>query len=375
MTWRTRTRTQALPDCCTSPGLNTVTTLLSTVFVLGVLIFVHELGHFLVAKWAGIKVERFSLGFPPKMIGKTVGETEYCLSWVPLGGYVKMAGENPEESEITGDPREFMSKSVGTRFWVIAAGPLMNFVAAVLIFIGVLWLHGRDVPDPNSVIVGPVIEDGPADQVGIQSGDAILAVDHVPVDSFPQMASLIHARPGDSIWVAWERGEDLYSAKLQTMTDTVTTESGADSVIGLIGVGMGFRTEKVGLGEAIVGGVGQTFAICGEMIKFLGRLASGGVSIKMVSGPVGIARIAGQVAQEGWYVLLNFMAVLSLNLAILNILPVPVLDGGHLLFHAYEAVTGRPPSDRALQVLMAGGLAAIITLMLFAITNDIWLCP
>lgn len=348
-----------------------MTTLLSTVFVLGVLIFVHELGHFLVAKWAGIKVERFSLGFPPKMIGKTVGETEYCLSWIPLGGYVKMAGENPEESEITGDPREFMSKSVGTRFWVIAAGPLMNFVAAVLIFIGVLWLHGRDVPDPNSVIVGPVVEDGPADQAGITSGDAILAVDHVPVDSFPQMASLIHARPGDSIWIAWERGDDLYSAKLQTMTDTVTTESGADSVIGLIGVGMGFRTEKVGLGEAIVGGVGQTFAICGEMIIFLGKLVSGGVSIKMVSGPVGIARIAGQVAQEGWYVLLNFMAVLSLNLAILNILPVPVLDGGHIVFLAIEKVRGRPLSLKQRAVAQQVGLVLLLLLIVTVTYHDI----
>ncbi|GAB4325490.1 MAG: RIP metalloprotease RseP [Candidatus Zixiibacteriota bacterium] len=348
-----------------------MTTILSTVFVLGVLIFVHELGHFLVAKWAGIRVERFSLGFPPKMIGKTVGETEYCISWVPLGGYVKMAGENPEESEITGDPREFMSKSVGTRFWVIAAGPLMNFIAAIVIFVGVLWLHGRDVPDPNSVVVGPVVKGGPADMVGIKSGDVIRAVDHVPVDSFPQMASLIHERPGDSIEIVWERGSELYSAKILTIVDTVPTNSGADSVIGLIGVGMGYRTEKVGLGEAIVGGVGQTFAICGEMIKFLGSLVSGQVSIKMVSGPVGIAQIAGQVAQEGWYVLLNFMAVLSLNLAILNILPVPVLDGGHIVFLAIEKLRGRPLSLKQRAVAQQVGLVLLLLLIVTVTYHDI----
>jgi regulator of sigma E protease len=182
-----------------------MTTLLSTVFVLGVLIFVHELGHFLVAKWAGIRVERFSLGFPPKMIGKTVGETEYCLSWIPLGGYVKMAGENPDEEEVTGDPREFMSKTIGQRSAVILAGPLMNFVTAMLIFIGVLFLHGRDVIDPDNVVIGPVVADGPADQIGLKRGDIIVAVDHDPVSSFETMASIIHARPGDSLDITWRR--------------------------------------------------------------------------------------------------------------------------------------------------------------------------
>ena len=159
-------------------------TVLATVFVLGVLIFVHELGHFVVAKWAGIRVERFSLGFPPKMIGKTVGETEYCISWVPLGGYVKMAGELPDEEEITGDPREFMSKSVGARSLVILAGPLMNFITAILILITVLWIHGRDVVDPNQIVVGPVEEGGPAKITGIETGDIILAVDNEKVTDF-----------------------------------------------------------------------------------------------------------------------------------------------------------------------------------------------
>ena len=180
-----------------------MTTVLSTVFVLGVLIFIHELGHFLVAKWAGIRVERFSLGFPPKMIGKTIGETEYCISWVPLGGYVKMAGENQDEEEVTGDPREFMSKTVGQRSLVILAGPLMNFFAAMLIFIGVLWIHGRDVVDPDNVVVGPVLAGSPAEQMGLKRGDVISAVDHEQVSTFADMASMIHALPGDSLDITW----------------------------------------------------------------------------------------------------------------------------------------------------------------------------
>ncbi len=349
-----------------------MTTALSTIFVLGVLIFVHELGHFLVAKWAGIKVERFSLGFPPKMIGKTVGETEYCISWVPLGGYVKMAGENPDEEEVTGDPREFMSKTVGQRSLVILAGPFMNFVTAMVIFIAVLWLHGRDAVDPNHVVVGPILADSPADQVGLKRGDLIVAIDHEPVTTFEEMASIIHGRPGDTLEIAWHRGEDIYSAKLRTMIDTLPTEAGTDTIVGMIGIGMGYTTESVGLGDAIVGGVKQTFGICGSMFQFLGRLITGQVSIKMVSGPVGIAQIAGQVAQEGWFVLLNFMAVLSLNLAILNILPIPILDGGHLVFLLAEKLRGgRPLSIRQRAIAQQVGLALLLLLIVTVTYNDI----
>lgn len=348
-----------------------MTTALSTIFVLGVLIFVHELGHFLVAKWAGIRVERFSLGFPPKMIGKTVGETEYCISWVPLGGYVKMAGENPDEEEVTGDPREFMSKTVGQRSLVILAGPMMNFVSAMVIFIAVLWLHGSDVVDPNNVVVGPVVAGSPAEHLGLKRGDVIVAIDHEPVTTFANMASVIHGLPGKTVEIAWRRGTDAYSAQVKTMVDTLPTEAGTDTIIGMIGVGMGYITEPVGFGDAITGGVKQTFGICGSMFQFLGRLISGKVSIKMVSGPVGIAQIAGQVAQEGWFVLLNFMAVLSLNLAILNILPIPILDGGHLVFLVAEKLRGRPLSIRQRAIAQQVGLALLLLLIVTVTYNDI----
>ncbi len=348
-----------------------MTTALSTIFVLGVLIFVHELGHFVVAKWVGIRVERFSLGFPPKMIGKTVGETEYCISWVPLGGYVKMAGENPDEEEVTGDPREFMSKTVGQRSLVILAGPMMNFVSAMVIFIGVLWLHGNDVVDPNHVVVGPVVAGSPAEQIGLKRGDVIVAVDHEPVATFENMASIIHGLPGRTVEITWRRGTDAYSAETRTMIDTLPTEAGTDTIVGMIGVGMGYITKPVGFGEAITDGVKQTFSLCGSMFQFLGRLITGKVSIKMVSGPVGIAQIAGQVAQEGWFVLLNFMAVLSLNLAILNILPIPILDGGHMVFLLAEKLRGRPLSIRQRAIAQQVGLALLLLLIVTVTYNDI----
>lgn len=348
-----------------------MTTALATIFVLGVLIFVHELGHFLVAKWSGIKVERFSLGFPPKMIGKTVGETEYCISWLPLGGYVKMAGENPDESEITGDPREFMSKSVGTRFLVIIAGPMMNFVAAFLIFIGVLWLHGRDVQDPNHVIIGPVIEDGPAHSVGITSGDEILTIAGEKITDFEQMASMIHRHPGDSLEIRWLHEGDLYAAMVKTRTDTVKTPTGADSVIGLIGVAQGFRTESVGLGSAIVGGVGQTYTLIKQTYIFLWKFFTLQISDDAVSGPVGIATIAGRAAREGFNVLMTFMAILSINLAVLNLLPVPVLDGGHVLFLAIEKIRGKALSIRTRAIAQQVGLVLLLALILKVTYNDI----
>jgi regulator of sigma E protease len=334
------------------------------------LIFIHELGHFIVAKWAGIKVERFSLGFPPKMVGKTIGETDYCISWLPLGGYVKMAGENPDEPS-TGDPREFMSKPVGVRSLVILAGPAMNFFAAVLIFIGVLWLHGRDMADPTQVIVGPVVAGGPADRIGIKTGDIIQAVDHQRVSDFDAMARLIHARPGDTVEVLWKHEGDLYSARFRTRVDTAKTTEGRDTIVGVIGIGMGYITQRVGFADAVSGGVRQTFDFCGEMVTFLGGLVSGSISIKNVSGPVGIAQIAGRVAREGWAVLLNFMAILSLNLALLNVLPVPILDGGHLVFLLLEKVRGKPLSMRQRAIAQQVGLMLLLLLIVTVTYHDI----
>lgn len=348
-----------------------MTTALATLLVLGVLIFVHELGHFLVAKWAGIRVERFSLGFPPKMIGFTRGETEYCISWVPLGGYVKMAGENPEESEITGDPREFMSKSVGVRSLVILAGPLMNFVAAILLFAMVFFFYGKPVADPSHVVVGPVIENSPAETIGLKEGDLILAIDHQRVTTFQEMAGFLGAKPGQSVDVVWRRGEDLYSAPVVTRIDTVKTAAGADSLVGRIGIGLGYITEPMNPLASLGAGFVQTIDVCRAMFKFLSDLLTGQVSIKMVSGPVGIAKMAGEVAREGFNMLMSFMALLSVNLAILNVLPVPILDGGHLLFLLIEKLRGRPLSIKQRAIAQQVGMVLLLMLIVTVTYHDV----
>lgn len=348
-----------------------MTTALATLLVLGVLIFVHELGHFLVAKWAGIRVERFSLGFPPKMIGFTRGETEYCISWVPLGGYVKMAGENPDESEVTGDPREFMSKSVGVRALVIIAGPLMNFLAAIALFALVFFFYGKPVADETRVIVGPVLEESPAQKIGLESGDHIVAIDGQKVSNFQDMAGIVNGKPGESVEVLWKRGDDIYSAPVVPRAETLKTEAGTDSTVGRIGIGMGFITEPMGPIASLTAGFNQTIDICAGMFQFLGGLFSGQVSIKMVSGPVGIAKMAGQVAREGFNTLMSFMAVLSVNLAILNVLPVPVLDGGHLVFLLIEKLRGRALSIKQRAIAQQVGMVLLLMLIVTVTYHDV----
>jgi regulator of sigma E protease len=346
-------------------------TALATLLVLGVLIFVHELGHFLVAKWAGIRVERFSLGFPPKMIGFTKGETEYCISWVPLGGYVKMAGENPEESEITGDPREFMSKSIGWRSAVILAGPMMNFITAILLFALVFFFYGRPVADETRVVVGPVIEGSPAQKIGLQTDDHIVSIDGQKVSSFQEMADIVSTKLAQQVTVLWKRGDDVFSAPVVTKVDTLKDVAGADSLVGRIGIGMGYIMEPMGPIASLGAGFKQTIDICGAMFKFLGGLVTGQLSIKMVSGPVGIAKMAGEVAREGFNMLMSFMAVLSVNLAILNILPVPILDGGHLLFLLIEKLRGRPLSIKQRAVAQQVGLVLLLMLIVTVTYHDV----
>ncbi len=348
-----------------------MTTALATLLVLGVLIFVHELGHFLVAKWAGIRVERFSLGFPPKMIGFTRGETEYCISWVPLGGYVKMAGENPEESEITGDPREFMSKSIGWRAAVILAGPLMNFITAILLFSLVFFFYGKPVADETKVIVGPVLPDSPAERVGLKTGDHIVAIDGQKVATFQEMAEIVSGKMQETVTVLWNRDDSVFSAPVVTKVDTLKNAAGEDSLVGRIGIGMGFINQTMGPFASLGAGVTQTIDICGAMFKFLGGLVSGQLSIKMVSGPVGIAKMAGEVAREGFNMLMSFMAVLSVNLAVLNVLPVPILDGGHLLFLLIEKLRGRPLSIKQRAVAQQVGLVLLLMLIVTVTYHDV----
>jgi regulator of sigma E protease len=350
-------------------------TFVSFIFVLGVLIFFHELGHFLVAKKVGIKVDRFSLGFPPNIFSRKYGETTYCIGIIPLGGYVKMAGENPDE-EATGAPSEFMSKSVAQRAAVIFAGPFMNYVLAIGILVGIYMFAGVPQYDPERILVGEMAEDGPAIQAGLQPDDQIIAIDGATVASFDSMRVQINRVVEAPVEVTWVRGTDTLLASIVTRRNELPNAQGGVDTVGEIGIGekiIGYR--KYGLVDAATNGFVTTHVILIETVRFLKQLVTGEVSAKMLGGPLFIAQQSGREARRGASRLFFFMALLSVNLAVLNVLPIPVLDGGHLIFLAIEKLKGSPMSMKARLVAQQVGMVALLALIVVVTYNDVlrWL--
>jgi len=347
-----------------------MTTILSTIFVLGVLIFIHELGHFVVAKRARIRVDRFSLGFPPFIIRKRVGETEYCIGLIPLGGFVKMRGENPDE-HATGAPDEFMSKSVGVRTAVVAAGPVMNFVLAWLILWGILFIQGESVTDPNHAVIGVVAADSPAQAAGLQAGDIVTSINGSPVTGFAEMAGLISREVEKPITITWLRDGQEMTATIVTASDESYNPKGEKIKIGKIGIGEQGEYRPMGFFSAGIYGFRETLVFVRMIGQFVWDLLTFKVSAKMIGGPVFIAQMAGQQAQLGISALLFFMAFLSVNLAILNVLPIPALDGGHLTFLLIEKIKGRPLTLNQRMVAQQIGLIFLILVIVMVTYNDI----
>ncbi len=347
-----------------------MTTILATIFVLGILIFFHELGHFIVAKWSGIFVEKFSLGFPPFIFKKKFGDTEYCIGAIPLGGFVKMAGENPDE-EVTGAPHEFMSKPVRVRTAVVFAGPFMNFILAWLILWGIFFIQGEFITDPDHAVIGQVSPDSPAMKAGLQEGDIILAVDGTAVHSFADMGKVISKRVEEPVTIDWQRDGENMSATVTTMRETTYNAKGDKIAVGMIGVGEKGTFKRLGFFTAAGMGFGRTLTFVKMIAKFVWDLVTMKVSAKMIGGPVFIAQAAGQQAQLGFGALLVFMSFLSVNLAILNVLPIPVLDGGHLLFLVVEKIKGSPMSMNHRMIAQQIGLAFLILVIVVVTYNDI----
>lgn len=346
-------------------------TLVSFVFVLGVLIFIHELGHFLIAKKVGIRVETFSLGFPPNIISKKIRETTYCIGLIPLGGYVKMAGDNPTEN-ITGEPWEFMSKSAFQRMAVILAGPLMNYVLAIVLLIGVFYFGGQPVVDEERVVVGEVVTGAPADEANLKPDDVIIAVDGVSVSDMDSVRVRINAKLREQVELTWiHEGDTITTSMVTTAAAVPNIEGGVDSVgiIGFVEKIQGY--EKLGLATSIKKGFVTTHLIVAGTAKLLKQLLTGQVSLKMIGGPVFIAQQSGKEAKKGAASLFFFMALLSVNLAILNVLPIPILDGGHLCFLAIEKIRGSPLSIKARVWAQQVGMVLILGLIVAITYNDI----
>lgn len=340
--------------------------LLPTIFVLGLLVLVHELGHFSLAKLVGIRVERFSLGFPPRLFGKKIGDTDYCISAVPFGGYVKMSGmidESMDTGNIKGEPYEFMSKPIWARFLVIFAGPAFNVFLAMVIFAGNIYFAG--ISEPVGPVVGMVFENMPAQQIGLQKGDVIKSINGQSVDSWDAMVTLIHAAKDHPISLEWVRNGKTFSSKVTPKLDIIQNA-------GMIGIGPETRLRKAGAFEAMGLGISSGWNLTMLVGRSFGLLFTGKVPFKeSLAGPVRIAKMAGDSARTGFASLLMFAAFLSLNLGILNLLPIPVLDGGHLVFLAIEGVIRRPVSVKIKIVVQQIGMALLLALMVFVIFNDV----
>lgn len=346
-------------------------TIVSFVFVLGVLVLIHELGHFLVAKKAGIYVEKFSIGFPPYVFKKKWGETEYCIGAIPLGGFVKMAGENPEE-ECTGAENEFMSKSVGARAAVLFAGPFSNYVLAVLIFIGIFYFKGTPVFEDNKIVVGVVDETKPAFAAGLQTDDVIIGINGKPVQNFDSLRFQIYKIVNSELSLQWVHQNDTITKNITTTIAEVPNKDGGVDTLGIIGfAGKPSSYEYLGFIDAVSAGFDTANYFVVLTFNTVKSLITAEVSVKELGGPVFIAKQSGNIAKEGIVPLLLFMALLSVNLGVLNILPIPVLDGGHLVFLAIEKIKGSPVSVKGRMYAQQIGVFLLLGLILVVTFNDI----
>ncbi len=345
--------------------------ILSFIFVLGILVFIHELGHFLVAKKVGIKVEKFSLGFPPNIFAKKWGETTYCIGIIPLGGFVKMVGENPDDPQ-TGSTEEFMSKTVGQRAAVIIAGPFMNYLLAIVIMIGIFLIGGKPIFDNERVLVGTVNKKGPAEQAGMMKDDQIIAINGESVTVFDSLRVRINKHVASPVNLTWVRGTDTMSAEIITRAEPILDPEGNIDSIGVIGFTQKvIARESYGVWYSVKTGFVSAHVIVWETVKFVKRFVSGQVSPKLIGGPVFIARQSGREAEKGASSLFFFMALLSVNLAILNVLPIPILDGGHLVFLAIEKLRGAPLSVRARAIAQQVGMVFLFGVIILVTYNDI----
>ncbi|MEE8340461.1 MAG: RIP metalloprotease RseP [Candidatus Neomarinimicrobiota bacterium] len=383
-------------------------TLFATALVIGIIVFVHELGHYLAARSVGVRVEKFSVGFPPRIItmksvpdgwdfklfffrrddegkrawgpiiekhlsrpGRKGTLTEYCFALVPLGGYVKMAGLIDEslDTEIEHKPYELMSKPRLAQAWVMSAGVIMNVLLALAIYTGIAYNQGNPVISEEPVIA-QILEGRPAEAAGMQAGDRIVKINGEPIETWRELTEIIHAIPNTPINIHYEHEGIIIEKDLITSFQPAIIDGHIDT-LGAIGIAAEVTYEPINIFEAIGGGWQATKGIFGLIGMTLKMLVTGAATMKDIGGPIFIAQMAGETARAGIGPLMFLMAMISVNLAVINILPIPGLDGGHLLVIGIESIIRRPLSFKIKIAIQKVGMAFLLTLMIFVIYNDI----
>ena len=347
-----------------------ITNILAFVFVLGVLIFVHELGHFLLARICGVGVEKFSLGFGPKLLGKTVGETEYRLSLIPLGGYVKMVGEDPDATQVENPEISFSHKSVYRRLAIVSAGPLFNVILAILLLVGIFLVNGAYTLKP---VMGKIIDDSPAQEAGLFPQDEIVAINGKAVSTWNDFAKQINDSNGAALKLTVVRNQEqtiiLVTPKKEFM-ENIFGEKEARFVVGVQPSGA-VEHHKLNPFSAIGEGAKYSWELVRLTVLTVVKMIRGSVPTDTLGGPILIAQMAGDQATKGFSALLVFTALLSINLAILNLLPIPVLDGGHIFFLLIEMITRKPVSTQVRMVAQWCGIILLTLLMIYVFYTDL----
>lgn len=353
-------------------------------FVLTIVVFFHELGHFLIARWCGVRVLTFSVGFGPELLGFTDKHgTRWKIAAIPLGGYVKFFGDEnaastPDQTALEqmseSERREsFFFKNVGQRAAVVVAGPVANFVLAIVIFAAVFAIYGKQIATARIESIQP---DSAAAASGLKPGDLVVSIDGKAIESFGDMQRIVSTSAGQTLAITVDRGGVLTTVKATPALREMKDNFGNLHRIGVLGVTRSnepgdIRTEAVGPLAAVRLGVEETWFVVDRTLSYIVGVIVGREKADQLGGPIRIAQVSGQVASVGFVALIHLAAVLSVSIGLINLFPVPLLDGGHLLFYGIEAVRGRPLSERAQEMGFRIGFAIVLMLMIFATFNDI----
>ena len=362
----------------------TVQWVLPFLFVLTIVVFFHELGHFLVARWNGVTVKVFSVGFGREIAGFTDSKgTRWKLSWIPLGGYVRFLGdENVASATGRGAIAElseedlktaFVAQSVGARAAIVAAGPIANFILATVIFAGLFMFAGQPVSAPQ---IDAVLPDTPAAEAGFEAGDLVVSINSTPIETFSDFQRLISVSGGQNLAVTVEREGRLFELSVTPAIQESPDGFGGVYRRGQIGVTANIDPDEVTiqylpLPEAVGAAVSEVWFVISQTVRYVGRIVTGREPPDQLGGPITVARVAGDAASIGFVALIALAAGLSVSIGFINLLPIPLLDGGHLLFFAIEAIRRRPLGDQAQEMGFRLGFVIVLGLILFVLTLDL----
>jgi regulator of sigma E protease len=358
--------------------------LLPFLFVLTVVVFVHELGHFLVARWCGVGIKAFSIGFGPEIVGFTDRhDTRWKISWIPLGGYVKFiddenvasAGGRRTLDQLTPEERarSFQGKSLAQRAAVVAAGPIANFLLAIVIFTAIFGIFGERITAAKVDIVNP---GSAAERAGFLPGDRVISIDGTAIETFGEMQRIVAMSPDQPLHFVVDRGGKTVDIRVTPELKTITDRFGNAMRMGLLGIQRTATPEEWTLKRhdpvtAFVMALKETYFVVSRSLGYLYDVVTGRESADQLGGPIRIAQVSGQVATAGFLALLNLCAIISVSIGLINLFPIPMLDGGHLLFYGIEALRGRPLSEGTQEMGFRIGLAFVLMLMIFATWNDL----